>query len=211
MGKYKLDIGNAVTGKQLSPVEFEERIQEEAKAKSYRILLDAAINFADGEYIGKLFKQTPILHAWEEVPAPVISCVVSSGNVVLTVQRVRYSRECDLIQSLHGICAHLNQLKQQFALSLLSSKPLPPTEALTVLAQTKNILEILFADYRPEYLDRSQLVDMKEKIIAASETIETAYKTYANSFFVQDYSTTVAAEVSSIQVMLLGFLKNNNL
>lgn len=211
MGKYKLEISNAVTGEKFSPVVFEEIIQEEAKAKSYKFLLDAADSFVDGEYIGKLFRRVPILPIWQEVTAPVISCVVSAGNAILTVERVRYSRENKLIRSLHDICLKLDQLKQQFALALLSSVPLLPTDVHTALYQSKTILETLFAYYRPEYLDISQLTDMKEKISVASEKIETSYKAYANLSFFQDYITTVTAEVSSIQVMLLLFLKSNNL
>ena len=99
MTKYKLEISNTITGQPMPAVEFEEKIQEEARAKSYKVLLDAADNYPDGEYAGMLYRKM-FIGGWQDVAAPVISCVVSADKVALTVKRLRYNREESLLDDL---------------------------------------------------------------------------------------------------------------
>ncbi len=210
MTKYKLEIYNAVTGRPMPAVEFEEKIQEEAKAKSYKVLLDAADNYPEGEYVGMLYRKL-FIGGWQSVTAPVISCVVSADKVALTVVRPHYNRENSLLGELKQYCDTFGLFQQQAAQALLFSTPIDPAPVIKLMDDTKQTLFTLLNDYLPEYLDASLYNQMESQINNSQHTLQTAYATYAHSSMPDDYTTTLTAELQKVQLLLLTFIQKNNL
>lgn len=205
MADYKFEICNAVGCSPVETVEFEEQIQDEAKAKSYKVLLDKAEQFADGEYTGTLYRKNPLL-GWQKVSAPVISCKVDNGNVALTVKRVRYGRENSMIVELHNLCGALQQEKIQVLTNL--NVAVSPHDADAIFIKAKQLLKTLFTDYRPDYLNADLLSNMESKIDDVRENTQSSYAVYGHSNQIDIYTTSLAAEIGDVQVLLLDFLKN---
>lgn len=210
MTKYKLEISNTVTGQPMPVVEFKEKIQEEAKAKSYKVLLDAAENYPDGEYMGMLYRKM-FIGGWQSVSAPVISCVVSAGKVALTVKRPRYNREVSLLGGLKQQCNTLSSFIQQAAQSLLFSTPIDPAPAIKLMNDIKQTLSTLLNDYRPEYLDANLFNQIESQIDNSQNALQTTYNAYAHSALPDNYTTMLTAELQKVQLFLLTFIQNNNL
>lgn len=210
MTKYKLEISNAISGQTMPAVEFEEKIQEEAKAKSYKVLLDAADNYPDGEFVGVLYRKM-FIGGWQSVSAPVISCVVSACKVTLTVKRPRYNREVSLLGDLKQHCNTLSSFIQQAAQSLLFSTPIDPAPAIKLMDDIKQTLSTLLNDYRPEYLDANLFNQIESQINNSQQTLQTSYVAYAHSTMPDNYTTTLTAELQKVQLLILTFIQNNNL
>lgn len=210
MTKYKLEISNAISGQTMPAVEFEEKIQEEAKAKSYKVLLDAVDNYPDGEFVGVLYRKM-FIGGWQSVSAPVISCVVSAGKVTLTVKRPRYNREVSLLGDLKQHCNTLSSFIQTAAQSLLFSTPIDPAPAIKLMDDIKQTLRTLLNDYRPEYLDANIYNQMESQIDNSQNALQTTYKAYAHTALSENYTTTLTAELQKVQLLLLTFIQNNNL
>lgn len=204
MTNYKLEISNAVECTLVETFEFEERIQDEAKAKSYKVLLDKAEQYIDGEYTGTLFRKIFLL-GWRKVSAPVISCKVVDGKAALTVNRVRYGREISIIDELNNLCNALQQEKNQVIANLHVS--VSPNNTNTILLKVKHNLKSLFTDYRPNYLDANLLSELESKIEDSRKNIQSSYAAYGHSSQIDIYTTSLAAEIGDVQVLLLLFLK----
>lgn len=203
MADYKIEICSAVGCSPVETVEFEEQIQDEAKAKSYKMLLDKAEQFSDGEYTGTLYRKSPLL-GWQKVSAPVISCKVENGNVDLTVKRVRYGRENSIIDELNNICCALQQEKMQVLANL--NVAVSPNNVDAIFIKAKQLLKTLFADYRPDYLDADLLFDMESKIDDVRNNIQSSYAAYGHSNQIDNYTTSLATEIGDAQELLLIFL-----
>lgn len=203
MTKYKLEICNAVDCKAVETVEYEEQIQDEAKAKSYKMLLINAQHYTDGEYTGSLYRKNA-LSGWQQVSSPVISCVVANKKAMLTVTRVRYGRENGLIHEMQSLCLALQHEQQLFLGNPYTSKG--PDDADSIFVKVEQDLDILFSDYRPEYLDVVLLADMKSKIEDVRKTIRSSYVSYGHSGPVDIYTSTCASEIGNVMVFLLAFL-----
>ena len=210
MTKYKLEIADSVNGKQMPLVEFEEEIQEEAKAKSYKVLLDAAENYPDGEYVGQLYRKN-FFCSWQEVASPVISCIVSNGKVTLTVVRVRYNRENSLITKLKQHCNTISIFMQQAANAMLFSASINPKQVIKLMDDAKQTLRTLLDDYRPDYLDMNLYNNIELQINTAQQAIQTTYSAYNQSAILDNYTTTLTAELQKVQLILMEFIRNKNL
>ena len=209
MTKYKLEISRPVGGQQIPPVEFKEQIQEEAKAKSYKYLLDAADKYPDGEYVGKLYRKS--FWRWEEVSAPIVSCAVLNGKASLTVRRVQYNMEISLINKLKQNCNTLSYFLQQAAQALMFSTSINPTQIIKLMDDIKLTLCTLLNDYRPEYLDASLYHHIESQINEGEQCLQSTYATYAKSAIPDGYTTTLPAELEKVQLLLISFIQNNNL
>lgn len=209
MTKYKLEISRPVGGQQIPPVEFKEQIQEEAKAKSYKYLLDAADKYPDGEYVGKLYRKS--FWRWEEVSAPIISCVVLNGKATLTVRRVQYNREYNLINKLKQHCNTLGSFLLQAANALLFSTSIDPEQAINIMDDAKLTFRTLLNDYRPEYLDASLYYHIESQINEAEQSLKSTFAAYAKSVIPDNYTTMLTADLEKVQLLLMSFIQHNNL
>ena len=134
----------------------------------------------------------------------VISCVVADNKAMLTVTRVRYGRENGLIHEMQGLYHALQHEQQLFLGNPYTSKG--PDDADAIFVKVEQDLDILFADYHPEYLDEILLADMKSKIEDARKTVQSSYASYGHSGPIDIYTTTCAAEIGNVLVVLLAFL-----
>lgn len=203
MGKYKLVIKNAISGEEATPIEFEEKIQEEAKAKSYRILLNETAQYADGEYTGELYRKNAIMTKWEEVNgAPMIACKVESGKAKLTVDRVVYGYERQHIKRLLQIHVELGELQANYLACLNSTNVLAPTPVLSFVDEIVQIVETLHTDYNPEYLQDTIYPDVVIVLKGIASSIKNSYDSYAGKMHSDIYTTEIVKCIGEIQISI---------
>lgn len=207
MGTYKLVIANAIGGEELKTVEFEENIQEDAKARIYRILLTEAADFVDGEYTGRLLRKGILKSGWEEVNgAPLIACKVEAGNASLTVERVVYGKESQQLNRLLAIHAELGNLKKKYLACLNSKNVIPPLPVMEAVKEIIQIIETLHSDYDPEYLQAPIYPDVIDVFTKISSAIQGSYDSYAKSATPDYYTTEVAKQIGEIQLSIQSIL-----
>lgn len=203
MGKYILVIKNAISGEEATPVEFGEKIQEEAKAKSYRLLLNEAAQYADGEYTGELYRKNVILSKWEEVNgAPMIACKVESGKAKLTVDRVVYGYERQHIKRLLQIHVELGKLQPNYLACLNSTNVLAPTPVLSFVDEIVQVVETLHTDYDPEYLQDTVYPNIVIVLKRIASSIKNSYDSYAGKTLADIYTTEIVKCIGEIQISI---------
>lgn len=212
MGRYKLIISEAISGEEKDSVMFDEKVQEESKAQSYRILLNEAANYADGEYIGQLYRRNNLKLKWEEVVgAPLIACQVKSGKASLTVERVVYGKEESLLKRLLDIHVTLGSLRADYLECLNSPKVLDPKVVLDLIEEVVTIIESLHSDYQPEYLTPSVYPEIVSVLKKISEAIKISYGAYANTPLSDNYTTEIAKRIGEIQLSIQSVLESLNI
>lgn len=203
MGKYKLVIAKAIGGDEVRSVEFQEKIQEEAKTKIYKMLLKETSNFNDGEYTGRLFRKNDILDDWEEVSGtPMIACKVESSKASLTVKRVVYGTEEQYLKRLLDIHGELHKLQMQYMVSLNSKNVISPLPVLSLDNEIVQIINTLHNDYDPEYLQSSVYPNVINNINNISSDIQNSFDSYAKSSHPDYYTSEIAKRIGEIQLVI---------
>lgn len=206
MAKYKIVIKNAITKAEMPIVEFEEKIEEEAKAKSYRLFLNNARSYPDGEYVAELYRNMQLSN-YEKVSAPMISCIVNNGNSSLTVGRVVYGRESDLLNQLLELHKNLNIIRIDYAGCNTRPNPIQPKDIKEYSEKIKEIFHTLYFDYEPEYLEFNELNSINKKIDDCNSLLENAYKVYGNLSDNSDYTSTIAVKTGDLQLIIQSILE----
>ena len=211
MGKYKIEIKNAISGAGMPTVEFEEKIEEEAKAKSYRLFLNSAKSYPDGEYVAGLYRKNKLRSNYEKVSAPMISCIVNDGESSLTVERVVYGRESDLLNQLIELHRSLNVIRIDYASCNKRPDPIQPKDIKVLSKKIKEIFHTLYSDYQPEYLGIDELDSIKKKIEDCNSLLENAYKAYGNLSDNSSYTSIIAVMAGDLQLIIQSILGKINL
>ena len=188
MAHYRLDIRNSMSGALMGQVEFDEQVQEEALAKSYRKLMDAVADVADGEYAAQLMRKRFLKGQWETMSAPVISCQVKDGKAALTVRRVAYNRERQLLRWLSELDADFGQVHETYSNGASVYDPIEPVQLIPAFSDLHYILDALYYDYMADCLPADLYNKVKAELFQADHAIVDAFNAHgltpANSVYV---------------------------
>lgn len=211
MTKYKIVICDPVSGDEKKTVEFEEQIQDEAKAREYKLFLDACRNLPDGEYTTTLLRMHSVLHTWSVVVVPTLSCVVKDGESKLTVERVVYGKEHELLQELLGIHVSLRSIRIENTGFTHHANPIHPEAIKPYADKIIDIFTTLYSNYQPEYISKEELENIKKDVNDNYKVIENTFEVYGKTSDNSNYTSTVARVVGDIQLIIQSILGKLNI
>ena len=206
MSKYKIVICDPVSGDEKNVVEFEEQIQDEAKAREYKLFLDACRNMPDGEYTATLSRKHPLLLNWSDVSVPTLSCVVKNGEPMLTVERVVYGKEQALLQELLGIHVSLRAIRIEYAGFSHHANPICPEAIKPYADKIIDIFTTLYSNYQPEYISKEELEAIKKAVNDNYLEIENIFEVYGKTSDNSNYTSTVARVAGDLQLIIQSIL-----
>ena len=211
MTRYKIVICDLVSGEEKKTVEFEEQIQDEAKAREYKLFLEACRNLPDGEYTATMSRKHSLLPTWDEVTAPTLSCVVIDGEPKLTVERVVYGKEQVLLQELLGVHSQLNLIRLKYAGCSHYANPIRPEAIKPFTDKIIELFSTLFLNYQPEYINNEELETIKKRVNDNYVVIENTFEVYGKTSDNSNYTSTVASVVGDLQLIIQSILRKLNI